>query len=261
MLLSEFLVYEDKSLSTHRHPNPKARKSDADMSAYLHPLLGVQFHANRQMQYGAKFAALQVRLQTKLEALVLQYDRGRLGHASLLDRASYVFQSTYLETFKLGVKSADMSGVLLPHMGKGTVVTAADRYWVASAARKELSFFKAAIGKRKDWKHSVRTRTAMYGSSLQSTYDAGRIVGLPSLMAIEWQVDYALENCKACLWLANAGPWTKDTLPTQPRAGETPCLFNCGCSLRNYQVHEDDYAALAGKGNRNLIRQQLKLMR
>jgi hypothetical protein len=71
----------------------------------------------------------------------------------------------------------------------------------------------------------------MYADTLESIYFAGQINGQHPDALIYWRMDPAKSHCPDCIELENMSPFTKSTLPCQPRSGATVCLFHCGCRL------------------------------
>ena len=70
----------------------------------------------------------------------------------------------------------------------------------------------------------------MYGDWLDSLFVEGAISQIPLSMLIYWTLHPA-EHCVNCLELAAGSPYTKETLPTFPKRGDTQCLTNCKCTL------------------------------
>lgn len=81
-------------------------------------------------------------------------------------------------------------------------------------------------------------RLDMYVETLDGMFHAGRVDALPENVKIHWRLGAVrTEHCKGCLQLAAEGPYDKpgaggpNPLWTTPRAGDTPCITGCRCSL------------------------------
>jgi hypothetical protein len=74
------------------------------------------------------------------------------------------------------------------------------------------------------------TRAQAYANATGAAFNLGAVDGGPPGELIVWVLGNA-DHCAECPLLAAYGPYTRETLPTVPRAGATPCRSNCKCSL------------------------------
>lgn len=141
-----------------------------------------------------------------------------------MDAARRELSKTYREAFRAGLRA---------HGVRQRAVTGPDKKWVDSAVRHEAGFL-AGVGRDMVKGKSVKSlapRIAMYGAAALGAFHAGRVASAGPNQQIHWIVDRAAENCQDCLELEARGPYTRDTLPTTPRAGATKCRSNCKCEL------------------------------
>lgn len=77
----------------------------------------------------------------------------------------------------------------------------------------------------------ILTRMRLYGGKMRGTSAWGTLdVSHPSDMW-EWRMGRVEDHCFDCPHNASLGGFTKDQWYTTPGAGDTPCLFNCKCTL------------------------------
>lgn len=158
-----------------------------------------------------------------------------------LDRAKTELQQTYRKNFRAGMQAHGVSK---------RAVTGEDKRWVDSAAKKEGAFFTGLVRDMVAGKSvtSLAPRVDMYGRAAMGAFFAGQVVAAGPNEEIHWVVDPTIENCPDCLELESRGPYTRDTLPTQPGAGATRCRSNCGCRLVFEPVSEDEAGQIASQG-------------
>lgn len=75
------------------------------------------------------------------------------------------------------------------------------------------------------------TRAAMYADASESAYQTAAAVGVPDGTLIWWRLGEASKHCWECPVISASSPYTRETLPTTPRAGATPCRSRCKCYL------------------------------
>jgi hypothetical protein len=96
-------------------------------------------------------------------------------------------------------------------------------------------------------------RVDLYTNTLDSIFDAGRMLALGDLVIIDWIVDHGAEHCEGCLLLEQHSPYTRDNLPSTPRDGATQCLSNCKCKLKVRKVSPSEYAAVEASQTHKLV--------
>ncbi len=75
------------------------------------------------------------------------------------------------------------------------------------------------------------TRAAMYADAAEAGYQVGASLGAPDGTLIWWVLAEISDHCWECPVIAANSPYTRETLPTTPRAGATPCRSRCKCHL------------------------------
>lgn len=225
--VAEALLFESKNISTHRGPNVYK-----DSKAYLHRLHAPNF---RQMQRSAHQGA-KYRLQGKLDDFeavaletVLGILRGNVG-ASGVKALKASLRSLYHDAYALGTGGS--AAGLHPEADLRSVE---DRRWIDSAATHEMRYFNnflAQVADRQLSPAQISQRLGMYVDTVRGVYDAGRVTGAHPHSLIYWIYQPEAQHCPSCLYLRDHSPYTKETLPTTPRAGATRCLSNCKCHLR-----------------------------
>ena len=91
-----------------------------------------------------------------------------------------------------------------------------------------LSRFAYSIANGTVSEAQALARIRQYGRATQQSY--WREFALESRAQFRWQLNPA-EHCGDCVALSAGGPYTADTLPTYPGAGDTACRGNCNCTL------------------------------
>jgi len=74
------------------------------------------------------------------------------------------------------------------------------------------------------------TRAAMYADAIEAGYQIGASLGAPDGTLIWWVLGEAV-HCPDCPLIAANSPYTRESLPTTPGAGQTKCKMNCRCYL------------------------------
>lgn len=111
------------------------------------------------------------------------------------------------------------------------VMRGEDAYLAAFADTLAEGGYRAPDGSLQE--HAVLRRAEMYLSRVVGT--ANEVWALTTPGRIHWKLGEA-EHCHNahgydCPKLAAGGPYTWQSLPTAPKACETPCIFNCTCLL------------------------------
>lgn len=166
---------------------------------------------------------------------------------STLERARQELRAVYRRNLRAGMKSKGIDK---------RAVTGEDKRWVDTAAKKEAVFFTGVARDLAGGKPltSLAPRVAMYGKAAMGAFFAGQVLAAGPNEQIRWEVDPSIENCPDCLELEARGPYTRDTLPTQPGAGATRCRSNCGCTLVFEPVSDEEAEHVAGSGvNKNYL--------
>jgi len=83
---------------------------------------------------------------------------------------------------------------------------------------------------------AVDARLVLYGNKLRATANRAFAEASEPGGLYEWLLDDMAHHCSGdggmnCPSIAEGSPYTLDSLPTWPGAGETPCGTNCRCSV------------------------------
>lgn len=213
------------------------------------PLASATQFLRRETLSTIQFNQTQRQFRSKLHALVREYDKDsekastrRMAFRKLKKNSRAVFNTYYNRAYSVG------AGTSLGAIKR--TLPSASQDWLAKSAASELEYWDNFMTQLHtgDLKQSVDTRIGYYVNSLEAVYHAGKVATLPD-MIIMWVVDRVKENCSGCLLLQRSGPYTKEGLPTTPKAGDTQCKFNCYCRLEYREPSSKrEYQILAGRG-------------
>lgn len=137
--------------------------------------------------------------------------------------------SYYTKAFALGF-SADVNGWLPPETVK----------FISKAVAQETKYFQKAatrmLARLLEGKDSaIEAIVESYSASLMAQFNNGLVAAMPQRVEIDWLLDKSekdIEHCPDCLDLTMGSPYTKKTLPTTPKAGDTRCRWRCRCDLK-----------------------------
>ena len=108
----------------------------------------------------------------------------------------------------------------------------ADTAFIAQRVESQLSFMRgfmrSVVGDTGTM--PLERRAGMYANFMDSVFIEGAVSQAPNGIIIYWRLNPA-EHCVTCLDLAEGSPYTKETLPTVPRRGDTRCITACKCTL------------------------------
>lgn len=80
---------------------------------------------------------------------------------------------------------------------------------------------------------SLKGRQFQYVQKMRGTANQSFANSSDPSMLFDWVMLHS-EHCPRCPELQAGSPYTKETLPTHPGSGDTPCRSNCGCVLVRY---------------------------
>lgn len=239
------LLLESKRIGTHRaakHPWKTKKLTDI-----VHSLVSPK---DRELKLGVgdrlsqqQYNHLEVSFRKELTSLLKMMVEGKTEVSTR--KAKKLFRLFYAKAWLLGdvenyhkVKSGNVLHHLSPE----------DRKWLDGFLRKEYEFWRKFVedvnrGKKKV---NILRRVEMYVRTLHSVYESSKVAHRPANVLFHWQI-HPGESCPHCIYLANNSPYTKASLPTVPRSGETKCLSNCNCTLRSEVVPLNHYLIVAKK--------------
>jgi hypothetical protein len=150
------------------------------------------------------------------------FDAGDITAGQLAFRLKRDLGATYERALELGMRGSGWLGGLQEE----------DLRWLRSVRQDEWRylnrFVESALNDTGAMARNDRLR--MYVDTVDSVFWTGRVEGLPRDAKIYWVLGVA-EHCATCLEFAAGSPYTRETLPSTPRAGDTLCLSNCKCHL------------------------------
>lgn len=255
---------ESKNISTLNLTNPLIQKR-GQMYQFHRMFMGTeQFRLKRssiQATAGRSFIALQIKFEKELTNLI-KFLRNSIPsslpdaqeaareeeefRAYIKKKSKKIFYEYYRKAYFLGVKAAG-AGIsqsyqqLIFKDSADPKITKEEDRWVKTAAAAEMKFWGKFLNNAAQYKE-VNRRIGMYVTSLEGTYNAGRVAGSPNNSLVYWLMDKKTHvSCPECDYLADNSPWTKDFLPTTPKAGMCSCLFNCRCALKILPTTQEEY--------------------
>lgn len=135
----------------------------------------------------------------------------------------------YRKSYLYGLQSTGMP----VRFGAPRALSNKEREWLESGLKQELKFFDGLVGEVRKGRNisALVPRIKMYSDALTSAYSAGQVIGSGTDTLVHWHLDPNAQHCPDCIEIANASPFTKETLPTQPKSGWCQCKSNCKCTL------------------------------
>lgn len=203
-----------------------------------------QVRSSSSSQKKAAFDAAVQSVQTTLISTTMDFLSQRKNPRVKRPMSKTRWQETMKGALRKGYQDAFRMGLESSGVGKfRAVVAEADREYVEKAVRTEMRYFNKVLAQidRGQLKGSLMNRLGAYAETLKHVYYAGRVMGTPSGMIIDWISPMDRNVCKGCAFLYRNSPYTKKTLPTTPRAGDTPCLNRCRCRLVMRTVPKEAY--------------------
>lgn len=248
---------EGKALATHPNPVSKRRHGLAKYARTYITLSPYGDHPSYKADADRQFQGIQGRFRMALRRLLRSWE-GDHDTPALLKASEPIFRKFWTQAYKVGLTTGDLSRHLQPtkrRIYKPVLFTRTDQKWIDSAVDEELGYWAKLVA---DVHHGRSrtdpyTRVDYYTKSLESPYHAGRVVALPHLQQIKWEINPSAEHCLSCQYLELIGPFTKESLPCTPRDGSTICKFNCKCKLVYSDVDEAKYKELSKKDKRGIL--------
>lgn len=165
-----------------------------------------------------------------LRSLVVDYQQDKRPMSQVRRVSAEAFKGIYTAAWEAGRKASG----LLQIQKRPRRPTREEESWFRSAVREELSFWQSFLdeldGESFEEKNfTVGERVEMYVKTVWTMYHAGRLSGMPEAVLLHW---YPKEKrsgkmCPGCVYMVKMSPFTRDNMPTTPRAGDTPCLMRC----------------------------------
>ena len=180
-------------------------------------------------KYKREMDQLQSRTKKKLAGIVDTYasGRGKLPWFDVAQIARNTLVNAHFTAFELGLRAAGLTNVKKIMEDDPTTSKR-----VQSAIDAEMIYFERLLDELKDEevRGSPGKRAQRYAEAVFSSFNQARVMGMPSVSIIHWHLE-SPDPCNDCKLIARFSPFTRETLPTVPRAGSTRCLDHCYCSL------------------------------
>lgn len=108
-----------------------------------------------------------------------------------------------------------------------------DLSWLKGARAEEYKYLSSFADDLDSGEGTMdyETRMGMYAKSLDGIFHHGQVEGSPDNVEIWWDLNDD-QPCPDCEDFAAGSPYTKDTLVSVPRGGDSVCLSHCLCTLR-----------------------------
>jgi len=191
-------------------------------------------------------------LKRKLVGLFDTYGsgRGRKPYWHFEQDATILLRNAHERAFELGLRAAGLSN---PKKLIETDKTLGKR--IESLVAGEMKYFEKMLNQMREGelRGSPAGRADRYVEAVYSSFDQGRVSGMPNVSLFHWHLE-SDEPCNDCKLIARFSPFTRATLPTVPKAGMTRCFNNCYCKLEVEPVTEQ---RMARTQRRHLSRREM----
>ena len=170
----------------------------------------------------ADYDSLKEEFKVALFGILGSYQRGEIKAEVMEEMWRSEIRNTWEKAYGLGIRS----------VGNPFGVWEQDKTWLKGAEAEEFGYLGkfAEDIKKNELAMGIEDRLGMYVETLDSVYFHGQVEGSPEFVKIIWHLRDS-KHCNDCIKLAAGSPYTKTTLPTVPRSGDSRCLSNCKCFL------------------------------
>lgn len=257
-------LVEGKAVGTYERKRRDLRALEAQAYAIVHGKKHAGIVKKKTRESNRQVEQVKSQFHKKLTKEIKSYENGTISHNTLVNRTSSDIRNAYQSTYSLGLKAQGHGALATdarPHGYSTSNVNVEDAQWLRSAAEEEIGYWKnfmrdlrrgdvpdADDEERLPTRKMVKQRRLkMYVDSLDAIYAAGQVRGMPEeLHIVNWIFGHA-EHCPECIYLEMHSPYTKESLPTTPRAGTTRCLTNCKCRIVIQRVPREVYLEVKKK--------------
>lgn len=157
-------------------------------------------------------------------------DLVKRGEASGKSLSSIQWASEFFGYVRKGVEAAHDRGYRAAGKASDMDASRGHAALIVSQQAEFIYRFGEDVRLNKGTMDKVR-RAEMYGVQLDCAFMAGVMRAMPKGTVVHWELG-PTEHCEDCEHIAGDGPYTRESLPTLPGAGETDCLCNCACYLK-----------------------------
>jgi len=220
--------------------NPLETNIDPLMSGQTEIFMNLGLENPKLMAQGfTEYRNIMARFQTDMGNIVSRFQSGTMSYSEAVKSWRTLTKDRYIDMFKAGTKAVGNPYYTDADIG----LTRKDLSFINKARRAEAKFFqrflrdikdplhgapKGTLGRRIK-AHDYMNRGGYYAKSAKAQMFNGMVAGAGQNLIIHWKLGTPQgDHCDVCPIYANR-QWTWKTLPTVPRAGDTPCLFNCYC--------------------------------
>jgi len=242
-----FLIYETddleeaKSIASMRS-HDKVRQKALDQGFSFDKGGFLDHRKNVTTIHNRKFTDLYNETSNSIARLTSLYQSRKMTHPAWVRQVKVIMREAYKDAYLLGMRSGG-AGFGTHPFGTTTrtpALSSHDLTFIESAYRHEMRFLNTLMAQVREGSQwgDVQKRMSAYSEALKHIYYSGRVMGSPKAMAIDWISPLDRRTCPSCRYLAGNSPFTRESLPTTPRAGDTRCLNNCRCRLVMRAVNE-----------------------
>jgi hypothetical protein len=161
-----------------------------------------------------------------IRSIVDEFVRGDITKTDARKQSSLMFRKSYERVREIGRRA---SGLDTLH-GESTLYREEEK-WFRSAVREEIGYFHGLLEDIGDNRAPrLLDRLEAYTKSLRFMYEAARIQAMPDRALFYWRGPRKADDpkvCEGCEYMMERSPFPKDSIPSVPRDGSTPCLTNC----------------------------------
>lgn len=250
ILLLDVLEEGDKSFT-------QASYRDLIMTAHTDMLFELGIRDVVTMEAGWKaFGSLQTNFHGKILSIYGKFQAGTLSTAAATTQFNNLLKTYGKDAFMAGTEMVGNSYY------KEVGMTAKDKAFISKYARTETRHWRKFLNDVKDPKHlptnkiprdasgrllkgyrrqvhPYTQRVGYYADSLRGMGFNGMVAGAGTLLNIFWVLDKLVgrrtDHCDDCVRISAGNPYSWQTLPTTPRAGDTECKYRCYCGLEFQQ--------------------------
>ena len=165
----------------------------------------------------------------KIQRTVELYFRDRLNASGLRAELKRQIYDLYDKLYRLGIEASGVS-----RNRARQAMGPSDRRLLKQTLRQELGFLNNLIGDITRGRISMtqaKKRASNYIGTARSVYQTSFVTRVRPDSIFHW-IKEPKGACKECEFLARNSPYTRDTLPTVPKAGHTRCRNNCRCRIK-----------------------------
>lgn len=179
--------------------------------------------------------------QTKHDRLIAAFERNAAGHvadwaAGTIDGSGFedamlaTISKYHANAYALGLDLAGAEGDGIAHGARMADLEAVYVRGFRDRLESGQRYFDDA-GEIDLGSGLLANDLRLYASKAGGSANAGFVDGSDDSAEFDWLLGGAEEHCEDCPYIAEGSPYTKGTLYTKPRQGDTPCLSNCTCRL------------------------------